>query len=87
MVSRDDFFQLTQAKTTHSALQAMASKRGTYPTGREAINTAGQKIKAMISKPTEVVYRVPVDFWLESNIATSSVDRGDLRELGSDRLT
>jgi hypothetical protein len=41
----------------------MASERDTYPTGREATNTAGQKIKAMISRATVVVYAVPVDFW------------------------
>jgi len=50
----------------------MASERDTYPIGREATNTAGQKIRAMISRATVVVYPVPVDFW-ESNIATSSV--------------
>jgi len=72
MVSREYFFQFTQARITHSALQAIASERDTYPIGREAINTAGQKIMAMISRATVVVYPVPVDFW-ESNIATSSV--------------
>jgi len=66
-----NFFQLAQARTTHSALQAPASERNMYPTGRDATDTAGMKMKAMISKATVVVYPVPVGFWSESNITTS----------------
>jgi hypothetical protein len=50
----------------------MASERDTYPTGLKTTNKAGLKMKATVSKATVVVYLVPVDFWQESNIATSS---------------
>jgi hypothetical protein len=33
---------------------------------------AGMKMKATVSRATIVVYPDPVDFWQESNIATSS---------------
>lgn len=62
MESCEDFFQLTQAKVTHSALHAIASERDKYPKGRETTNTAGMKMKATASRAAVVVYPVPVDF-------------------------
>ena len=73
MESCEDFFQLIYANVTQSALQAMASETDTYPIGREEANTAGLKINATMSKPTVAVYPVPVDFWCESIMVTSSV--------------
>jgi hypothetical protein len=73
MESCEDRFQLTHANVTHSALQAIASERDRYPNGREATNTAGLKTKATRSNATVVVYAVPVDLWLGSNISPSSV--------------
>jgi hypothetical protein len=58
---------------THKALQAIASETDTYPTGRDKISTAGLKTKAIRSRAIVIVYCVPVDFWWESNMATSSV--------------
>ena len=72
MVSCEHFFQLTQEKATHNALQASASKMDTYPNGRDTISTAGLKMKATISKVTVMVYWIPVDFWWKS-MATSLV--------------
>ena len=73
MESRDDLFQVTQAKAMHKALHAAASEANPYPNGRDRNSTAGLKMKATASKATVVVYPVPVDFWLESNMATSSI--------------
>jgi hypothetical protein len=73
IVSCENFFQLTQAKATHNALQATASETDTCPNGRDTISTAGLKMKAAVSKATVIVYWVPVDFWWESNMATSSI--------------
>jgi hypothetical protein len=72
MERREDFVQLTQAKITHTALQAIASRRDKYPNGREMTNTAGLKMKATTNNATVVVYAVPVDF-CRSDISTSSV--------------
>jgi hypothetical protein len=75
MESRENFFQLTQANVTDSALHAIANKNDGYPNGRKKTNAAGLKTKAATSRATVVVYVIPVDFWHESNIATPSVVR------------
>jgi hypothetical protein len=61
-VSSEYLFQLIHARATNIALQASASKRETYPNGRESIKTAGLKMKAPISKAAVMVYLVPVGF-------------------------
>jgi hypothetical protein len=71
--SCDDFFQLTQAITTHMALHTTASETDRYPIGRKKSNIAGLKMKATTRNATVVVYSVPVDFCPEANMATSSV--------------
>jgi hypothetical protein len=71
MVSCEYFVQLTQARAAHNALQASASVMDMYPSGRDTITMAGTKMKAPTSKPTVVMYCVPVIFWWVSNIATS----------------
>lgn len=62
MERREDFLQLNQAKVTHSALQATAKDRATYPNGRETTRTAGLKTKATASNAMVVLYAVPVGF-------------------------
>jgi hypothetical protein len=73
MASSERLFQLIQAKATHNTLQASASEMATYPDEPEKISAAGLKISAPTSHAIVIVYRVPVDFCWESNIATSSV--------------
>ncbi|MBZ5609210.1 MAG: hypothetical protein LAP38_13185 [Acidobacteriia bacterium] len=73
MEIRENLFQLTQANTTHSTLHAIASDADMYPTGRENSSAAGLKMNATTRNATVLVYPVPVDFWLVSNMATSSV--------------
>jgi hypothetical protein len=73
LVRSDDFFQLAQANVTQVMLTAIASKRARYPNGRKTNNTPGLKMNATLSKATILVYPVPVDFSIESNMATSQV--------------
>jgi hypothetical protein len=63
MESREDLFQLTQARVTQAALKIAARETGKYSTRCVASSTAGLKMKATASQATVVVYVVPVDFW------------------------
>jgi hypothetical protein len=67
----DDFFQVTQAIATHTALHAIARETAIYPKWPENINAAGLKMKATTRKATVVVYPVPVAFCWVSNIGTT----------------
>ena len=64
---------MTEARTTHSALAEIASKRDAYPNGLDRSKNTGMKMKAIASNVTVLVYPVPVDFRLESNMATSPI--------------
>jgi hypothetical protein len=86
MESWDDFFQVTQASATHSALQVIARETAIYPKWPENINAAGMKMNATMRNATVVVDPVPVDFCWVANIATPPIGDG-LRRAGSDRLT
>jgi hypothetical protein len=67
MVSCDEFFQFSQARPAHRALQAIPSVIAAHPDGRERISKAGLNTNATARNAAVVVYFVPVVLcWLLS---------------------
>ena len=60
------------ARATQTAEQASGRKTEKALHGRNSNETAGQQPNAQINNEIVAVYRVPVDSWCVSNIATSS---------------
>ena len=71
-VSREYFFQLSEANVAQIALHPIPSERERYPKECDTTIIAGMKMNATASKATAVVCAVPAEAG-DSNMATSWV--------------